>query len=134
MGQLVRPSSVIMLVALAGCSALEQVESTPAPPVAPLALNARVLELIATYPDGGFGGYAWPARKGTSGTTRDLRLGGDVIASGGDGNHCVGVTLEVLWRALEACPGGVAAALDAKRARAFKRTWYVPVDRGAGAA
>lgn len=104
-----------------------------APPPEP-ALNARVLALIATYPDGAFGGYAWPARRGTSGTTRDLRLGGEVIASGGEGNHCVGVTLEVFWRALEQCPGGPAGAMSAARARAFKRVWYVPVDRGEGAA
>jgi hypothetical protein len=108
-------------------------------------LNARVLELIATYPDVGFGGYAWPARKGTSGTTRDLHIGGATIAhggGGGDGNHCVGVTLEVFWRALEECPGGVAAAFGESastasresRARAFKRVWYVPVDRGVGSA
>jgi hypothetical protein len=151
-------------VAIGGCAALESVEPAPTPqsatpekvPVAVEAsLNARVLELIATYPDQGFGGYAWPARKGTSGTTRDLSVGDDVIANGGDGNHCVGVTLEVFWRALAECPGGIDAALGgagaplagsdvargagakalaAARARAFKRVWYVPVDRGAGSA
>lgn len=138
MGRDLRSAS-ITIVSLAACSALERVEPTTSPPGAAsppgaLALNARVLELVATYPDGGFGGYAWPARRGTSGTTRDLAVGDDVVATGGDGNHCVGVTLEVFWRALDECPGGVAAALSARRARAFKRTWYVPVDRGAGSA
>ena len=96
--------------------------------------NLRVVALTGEYADGGAGGYAWPARAGTSGTTRDLTVGDERIATGGEGNHCVGVTLEVFWRALESCPGGVAGALDAREARAFKRTWYVPVDRGAGSA
>lgn len=127
-----RAVSVLLGIALAGCSALGELPTTSSDE--PPSLNARVLELIVTYPDGGFGGYSWPARRGTSGTTRDLSVGDDVIANGGEGNHCVGVTLEVLWRALAECPGGVAAALDEKRARAFKRVWYVPVDRGAGSA
>jgi hypothetical protein len=97
-------------------------------------LNARVLDLIATYPDGGFGGYAWPAPPGTSGTARDLSLGADVIARAGTGNHCVGMTLEVVWRALATCPGGVEAALTTTTAPAFKRLWYVPALFGAGSA
>jgi hypothetical protein len=97
-------------------------------------LNPRVLDLIATYPAGGFGGYAWPAPPGTAGTTRDLAVGTDVIAHGGPGNHCVGITLEVLWRALAECPGGVDAALTAATAPAFKRVWYVPAVGGAGSA
>ncbi|HUQ02914.1 MAG TPA: hypothetical protein VM261_10485 [Kofleriaceae bacterium] len=128
----------VLVMGAAGCAALEATGEAPEPSRAVEAalpeFNARVLELVATYPDGGFGGYAWPARKGTSGTTRDLRAGGELIANGGEGNHCVGVTIEVFWRALEECPGGVAAAMSAKQARAFKRTWYVPVDGGMGAA
>ena len=96
--------------------------------------NERVLALAAAYQPAGYGGYAWPAVAGASGTTRDLRVGKDVIAHGGLGNHCVGVTLEVFWRALSACPGGVAGAFDAERARAFKHEWYVPELGGSGAA
>jgi hypothetical protein len=124
----------LAVVGMAGCAALEATSAAPVPEAALPAFNARVLEVMATYPDGGFGGYAWPARKGTSGTTRDLRVGGEVVANGGEGNHCVGVTLEVFWRAMEECPGGVAAAMNATRARRFKRVWYVPVDRGEGSA
>lgn len=111
------------------CTLLAILFGTCPPPT----FNERVLALIAEYPDGGFGGYAWPSRPGMSGTTRDLRAGRTVFASGGDGNHCVGVTLEVFWRALAACPGRE-ARLSAARARALKRTWYVPVDRGPGSA
>ncbi len=132
------PLLVSVALAGAGCAAAGEggavVEPVAASAVAAApSFNVRVLELVAGYPAGGFGGYAWPARAGTSGTTRDLALGVEVIASGGDGNHCVGVTLEVFWRALEQCPGGVAGALDADEARAFKRTWYVPEVGGAGA-
>ncbi len=88
--------------------------------------NERVLALIDDYPAQGFGGYAWPAVAGTAGTTRDLTLGDAVIAHGGAGNHCVGITLEVFWRALEQCNGGVAAALDIAAAQDLKRRWFVP--------
>src|SRR5687768_1292686 len=90
-------SAVAAVIAVGGCAALEHVETAPTsevlaptseapapksgmPAVVEASLNARVLELIATYPDGGFGGYSWPARRGTSGTTRDLSVGDDVIA------------------------------------------------------
>jgi hypothetical protein len=98
------------------------------------ALNDRVLALIDEYPPHGFGGYAWPAQPGTAGTTRDLRLGNEVIAHGGAGNHCVGITLEVFWRALEQCEGGVAATLDVAAAQDLKRRWYVPELGARGAA
>jgi hypothetical protein len=93
-----------------------------------------VLALMAEYPDRGFGGYAWPAPDGAAGTTRDLRVGEAVIARGGDGNHCVGITLEVFWRALDRCEGGVAAVLTADAARDLRRRWYVPALGGRGAA
>jgi hypothetical protein len=54
-----------------------------------------------------------------------------VIAKASAGNHCVGMTLEVFWRALEACGD---RGLDATRARDFKRLWYVPALGGAGPA
>jgi hypothetical protein len=101
---------------------------------APASFNDRVVALIHTYPEHGYGGYAWPARDGAAGTTRDLRLGDEVIAKGGEGNHCVGMTLEVYWRALEACGGGATAVFDAESARAFRKHWYVPEVGGAGAA
>jgi len=97
--------------------------------------NQRVLELTRSYPVGGFGGYCWPAPAGSDGLTRDVRLGDDVVARGGaGGTHCVGVTFEVFWRALESCPGGAAAALDAAAARRLRTTWYVPELGGQGAA
>jgi hypothetical protein len=54
-----------------------------------------------------------------------------VFARGGVGNHCVGMTLEVFWRALEQCEGGL--PLDATAARDLKRRWYVPELGGRGA-
>jgi hypothetical protein len=130
---MVRAFAFGVIGSLAACALNGEIVA-PGTVAEPPSLNARVLAIIATYPDAGFGGYAWPAHKGTSGTTRDLQIGDTVIATGGDGNHCVGVTLEVFWRALDECPGGAAAAFDTSRARAFKRTWYVPVDRGRGSA
>jgi hypothetical protein len=123
----------ILVTALAACRAAAPTPPPPAP-TPPRALNADVLALLTEYPAGGFGGYAWPSPPGQAGTTRDLTLGGHLLARGGDGNHCVGVTLEVFWRALAGCPGGVEAALDVDGAEALKRTWYVPVAGGAGAA
>jgi hypothetical protein len=106
-----------------------------APAHADAPLNADVLALIATYPDQGFGGYAWPSPRGQDGTTRDLFLGRTRIARGGVGNHCVGVTFEVFWRALARRPGAVRAArLDPARVRRLRARWYVPVDGGRGAA
>jgi hypothetical protein len=61
-----------------------------------------------------------------------LRIGDDVVAHGGDGNHCVGMTFEIYWRALEAC-GDIGAMFDAKSARAFRDRWYVADRGGAGA-
>lgn len=98
-------------------------------------MNALVLEIVDTYEHGG--GYAWPAPKGTHGTTRDLFLGLERIARGtkSRGSHCSGLTFEVLWRALERAPGGLAGTgLDAAGARALMREWFVPQDRGRGPA
>jgi hypothetical protein len=106
-----------------------------APPAAepPLpAFNQRVLALIASYPERGFGGYAWPST--ADGTSRDLRLGREVIARAAPGNHCVGMTFEVFWRALEECAGGAAAVLTAPAARRLRLRWYVPDPKGTGPA
>ncbi|MCC6995533.1 MAG: hypothetical protein IT370_13060 [Deltaproteobacteria bacterium] len=114
--------------ALLGCA-----RRRPRP--APADFNQRVLALTQSYAPGASGGYCWPAPAGSDGMTRDLRLGDEVVARGGaGGTHCVGVTFEVFWRALEACPGGAAAALDAAAARRLRTTWYVPVLGGQGAA
>jgi hypothetical protein len=94
--------------------------------------NERVLALIASYPDRGFGGYAWPSP--ADGTSRDLHLGGEVIARARPGNHCVGMTFEVFWRALEECAGGAAAVLTAPAARRLRLRWYVPDPKGTGPA
>ncbi len=125
------------LLVVAACRTAATPEPTPEPAPTPAPLqdfNERVLALLAEYPDGSFGGYVWPSPPGQAGTTRDLRIGDHLVAHGGDGNHCVGVTLEVFWRALAGCPGGVEAALDTAGADALKRTWYVPVAGGAGPA
>lgn len=115
---------VLLVIGLAACHR----EPKPA------TFNDRVLALIHEYPEHSHGGYAWPAPPGSNGTTRDLRVRDTVIAHGGDGNHCVGMTLEVYWRALEACQGGPAAALDDASALDFKRRWFVPDFGGEGAA
>jgi hypothetical protein len=118
------------LIALASCHH----DSVSASRGEAVAFNKRVLALIDEYPERGYGGYVWPAASGTAGTTRDLRLGNDVIARGGPGNHCVGMTFELFWRALEGCDGGAASALDLAAAEQLKRTWYVPELGGRGAA
>ena len=118
------------LVALAAIAACHHHQPT----VKQASLNDRVLALIAEYPEHGFGGYAWPAKPGTNGTTRDLVLAGETIARGGTGNHCVGITFEVFWRALDACAGGAAAVFAPPSATAFRARWFVPELRGRGAA
>ena len=117
--------------ALLGCKRRQGAGGSPGA----AGFNQRVLALTRGYPTGGFGGYCWPAPAGSDGLTRDLHLGDDVVARGGaGGTHCVGVTFEVFWRALEACPGGAGAALDATAARRLRTTWYVPELGGQGAA
>lgn len=97
--------------------------------------NQLVLSTLADYGDRGAGGYAWPARAGTHGTTRDLWLGRVRLARAGHGTHCVGVTFEVLWRALEKIPGGpTGAGLTPRSAGRLRRLWFVPVTGGMGAA
>ena len=129
-----RPGVLVVLVLAGGCHR-EPAAITPPPVEAALpAFSERVVELIGTYPDHGHGGYVWPAEDGAAGTTRDLRLGDDVIARAGTGNHCVGMTLEVFWRALEECPGGAAAAFELDAAQDFKELWYVPALGGRGPA
>jgi hypothetical protein len=118
----------IVAAGLAACHHDYSVEAARTP-----TFNERVLELIAEYPVHGFGGYAWPSAPGTDGTTRDLQLHEAVFAKAGRGNHCVGITLEVFWRALEKCSNGVTATLDAKAVRDLKRRWYVPTLGGRGA-
>lgn len=100
----------------------------------PSSFNDRVLELARAYPKGG--GYAWPAPKGTHGTTRDLVIDGERIARASpNGTHCSGLTFEVFWRALEELPGGPAGVgLTPERATKLLRTWFVPKDRGKGPA
>jgi hypothetical protein len=96
-------------------------------------LNAEVMRLIAGYPEKGFGGYTWPARRGTHGTTRDLFHGKSRIARAGDGNHCVGITFEVMWRALSTRPAAQ-AQLTAAQAKHLRTLWFVPADGGMGPA
>jgi hypothetical protein len=120
--------AALLVVALGACHGATR------PVTPPPTFNQRVVALAASYETGSHGGYVWPAAPGTAGTTRDLAIGTDVIAHAGDGNHCVGITLEVFWRALESCPGGVEAAFDLDTVADFKRTWYVPALGAAGAA
>jgi hypothetical protein len=127
-----RPGVLAVLVLAGGCHR-GQDSITPPPEEAP-SFNERIVELIGEYPVGGHGGYVWPSEDGSAGTTRDLRLGDDVIARAGAGNHCVGMTLEVFWRALEECPGGAGAALELDAARDLKTLWYVPELGGRGPA
>jgi hypothetical protein len=122
----------MLLLLAAGCHRGQEAVAPP-PPEEP-SFNERVVALIDEYPAGGHGGYVWPSEEGTAGTTRDLALGGEVIARAGAGNHCVGVTLEVFWRALDGCPGGAEGAFAPAEARAFKELWYVPELGGRGAA
>ncbi len=97
------------------------------------ALNAQVMRLIAEYPEKGFGGYMWPAKPGTHGTTRDLFYRKTRIARAGDGTHCVGVTFEIMWRALATVPGAQ-TRLSHKQAKRLRYLWFVPQDGGMGPA
>jgi hypothetical protein len=133
------PSARLALALAAGiCACHRETESARTPTfdesLRTKSFNQRVLALIDEYPAKGVGGYVWPAAPGTAGTTRDLRIGDAVIAKAGEGTHCVGITLEVFWRALEQCEGGVARAFDVDTATDFKRRWYVPELGGRGAA
>lgn len=123
-----------VLVAASGCHRGQEPIASAPPPEEPPGFNERIVELIAEYPAGGHGGYVWPSEDGAAGTTRDLTLGDEVIARAGAGSHCVGITLEVFWRALEACPGSAEAAFAVDAARDFKRLWYVPELGGPGPA
>ena len=98
--------------------------------------NRRVLEYAATYRPRSFGGYSWPAPRGTQGMTRDLYLGEHRIARGSRrGNHCVGLTFEVFWRALSSSLGGLeGSGLTPESAARLMRIWFVPDDRGKGPA
>lgn len=127
--------AVTALIAAIGCKPRpgDDEPSVAAPTPAP-SFNQRVLAWTETYPAGGHGGYVWPAAAGSAGTTRDLAVGEEVIARGGDGNHCVGMTLEVFWRALQECSGGAEAAFEPAAARAFMKAWYVPRLGGEGPA
>lgn len=109
--------------------------SSADPPRRVQSFNAKVLETLADYADRSGGGYAWPARPGTHGTTRDLWLGRVRVARAGTGTHCVGVTFEVLWRTLEKLPGGPARhGITARSAERLRRLWFVPFAGGTGAA
>lgn len=144
--------AAIAVIAVAGCDRSEtERRDTPPPPsksqtidamAAANALDAApaktfsesILDIASTYPSGG--GYAWPAPKGTHGTTRDLFVAGERIAVATDsGSHCVGLTFEVFWRALDEQPGGIASSgLSADQARGLLREWFVPRTRGRGPA
>jgi hypothetical protein len=95
--------------------------------------NSRVMELVSDYPDKGFGGYRWPAKRGTHGTTRDLFHDEKRIARVGAGNHCVGITFELMWRAVSATPSAV-ESLTQSQARRLRRLWFVPEAGGMGPA
>ncbi len=110
-------------------------ESAADPPQRVPLFNAMVLETLAEYAARDGGGYAWPARAGTHGTTRDLWLGRVRLARAGRGTHCVGVTFEILWRTLEKLPDGPARqGLTARSAERLRRLWFVPIAGGMGAA
>lgn len=137
-------SRLAVLVALCLASSHHAAAQTPDASAGPpskgadnqsLPFNDVILELVADYPAGGRGGYVWPAPRGRHGTSRDLRLGTTRVARKGRGTHCVGITFEVLWRALERQPGGPAGlGLDAAKALRLRALWFVPDDRGEGPA
>lgn len=115
--------------ASAAIDAAHKPDARPTP-----SFSDHILDIASTYPDGG--GYAWPAPRGTHGTTRDLYVGDERIAVATEsGSHCVGLTFEVFWRALAEQPGGIAGrGLTADRARKLLREWFVPRTRGGGPA
>ncbi len=102
--------------------------------VASRSFDDLVLAIARTYPNGG--GYAWPAPRGTHGTTRDLLIDGERIARASpNGTHCSGLTFEVFWRALRQLPGGPeGVGLDVDRATRLLRIWFVPEAGGQGPA
>lgn len=114
------------------CSLAPRARADP-PPAEPPPFNRLVLAAIDELPVGG--GYVWPGARGTHGTTRDLWLGTHRVARAGRGTHCVGATLDVLWRALERLPGGPRAhGVTAPGAARLRRLWFVPEADGLGAA
>jgi hypothetical protein len=130
---MIRRVAAAALLSIAAASWIEESVADAPRQVPPF--NAMVLATLAEYAARDRGGYAWPARAGTHGTTRDLWLGRVRLARAGSGTHCVGVTLEVLWRTLEKLPGGPAGqGLTARSADRLRRLWFVPVAGGMGAA
>jgi len=119
----------LVLVVIAGLSTLLLSMATAG--ASERSLNAKVMALISEYPEKAFGGYRWPAAPGSHGTTRPLYHGGRRLARPASGTHCVGITFEVMWRALDV---GARSALSTKEARRLRKLWFVPKDGGMGPA
>ena len=112
-----------MLLAIAGIalaapsSAWADQTAGTNPPERPT-LNQTIVDLAMHYKKRG--GYAWPG-PGIHGTTRNLSVNGNTFARIGKGTHCSGITLEVLWRALERTRRGVSAVLTTAGRRALRK-------------
>ena len=94
--------------------------------------NARVLDILATYPTDGSYAYYWPSGSDWPGTTRDIWYQ-DVLVAEGDAQHrsyCSGITWETFmraWQELDAETGGDGSINDmvVDDLYEFRTDWYV---------
>ena len=100
--------------------------------------NAKVLDLISTYPTDGSFGYYWPNSGGWLGTTQDIYYLESLVAEGDlfNRSYCVGLTWEVFMRAweLEAAERDLANinGMDLDDLTEFRIDWYVRDLYGSG--
>lgn len=120
------------LLALAG-ALLAQQPSKPAPRVPALgALNARIVEVLRSYPTDGTHTYHWPKSGSWGGNTKDLHYGGELFSAGDPEKrcYCCGLTFEVFleayraWCSAEKCAFELPGIPDVAALKAFRQRWF----------
>jgi hypothetical protein len=122
----------VVLLALAG-PLLAQQPSKPAPQVPTLgALNARIVEVLRSYPTDGTHAYHWPKSGSWGGNTKDLYYGGELFAAGDAQKrcYCCGLTFEVFleayraWCTAEKRELQLPGIADLAALKAFRQRWF----------
>jgi hypothetical protein len=125
------PAFFALLLALGGAApaAAQELES-PAPALG--ALNARIVEVLRSYPTDGTHAYHWPKSGSWCGNTKDLHYRGALYAAGDPEKraYCCGLTFEVfleayrLWCEAEKREFVLPGIADHEALTEFRKRWF----------
>lgn len=125
------PALRALLLALCGATPAGAQEPAPTAPALG-ALNARIVQVLRSYPTDGTHAYHWPKSGSWCGNTKDLHYRGALYAAGDPEKraYCCGLTFEVflesyrLWCEAEKREFVLPGIADHKALTEFRKRWF----------